>query len=248
MVTRRSILAGIAGTLGTSWLARAEVIGSKFMNTDHLILGCSNLDEGVDYLERLCGYRAALGGSHPGRGTRNALLKLDRQTYLEILAPDPMQDHLTWHHELATLSQPTLVGWAQRAGKLDVLAANYRKRGIEVSGPVPGSRTLPSGETLRWTVVMRVNDRHGILPFFIEWDSASKHPSEEAPGGCLLMSLQKTGQMLEGLPPKPGLSIKQFPEKPVQLRATIAGLLGEFVLATKSVPSEAWVSANSLPR
>jgi Glyoxalase-like domain len=223
---------------------QAEVIGSKNMDTDHLILGCSDLELGIDYIEKLSGYRAAVGGSHPSRGTRNALLKLDRHLYLEILAPDPTQDRLTWHQELVTLGQPRLVGWAQRAGKLDDLAANYRRRGIEVIGPVPGSRMLPNGESLRWTVVMRANDRNGILPFFIEWDSDSRHPSDDAPGGCLLMSLQKTGQLLEGLPRKPGLSIKQSPDKPAQLRATIAGLHGEFVLATKSIPSEAWGSVN----
>ena len=35
---------------------------------DHLGVGCSNLDEGIAYVDRLSGYRAVYGGAHQGRG------------------------------------------------------------------------------------------------------------------------------------------------------------------------------------
>src|SRR5271154_3965473 len=207
---------------------------------DHLIIGARDLDEGIAYLEKLSGYRASYGGSHPGRGTRNALLKLGHHSYLEILAPDPEQPGLVWHKELSTLDEPRLVGWAERVNDISALAAHLRKKGVEVIGPAPGSRTRPNGDILRWTLLLRADDREGILPFFIAWDSTSPHPSDDAPGGCLLVDLHRIGQLLETPPPRPGLHIRQDPSKPVQLRATIAGQLGEFVLATKSVPGEHW--------
>jgi hypothetical protein len=204
---------------------------------DHLIVGARDLDEGIAYLRKLSGYRAAYGGSHPGRGTRNALLKLGPHSYLEILAPDPAQPALLWHKELPELEEPRLVGRAERVNDINSLAARLKKKGVEIIGPTPGSRTRPNGETLRWTLLLRADDHEGILPFYIAWDS-SPHPSDDAPGSCVLVDLHRTGQLVETLSPKPGLHIKKDLSKPVQLRATIAGQFGEFVLTTKSVPTE----------
>jgi Glyoxalase-like domain len=209
---------------------------------DHLIVGARDLDEGIAYLQKLSGYHAEYGGSHPGRGTCNALLKLGHHSYLEILAPDPQQPALLWHKELPLLEEPRLIGWAERVKNLDSFATHLRAKGVELIGPTPGSRTRPDGETLLWQLLLRADDRDGILPFYIEWDSTSSHPSDTAPGGCLLVDLHPTGSLVEGSPPQPGLQLRQNPNKPVQLRATIAGQLGEFVLASKSIPSEFWMS------
>jgi len=235
-----SVLYASGGAVAASFTLQSQEMRSVPPELDHLIVGARDLDEGIAYLERLSGYRASYGGSHPGRGTRNALLKLGDRSYLEILAPDPGQSTLVWHKELRTLDEPRLVGWAERVNDINSLAARLKKQGIEVIGPTPGSRARPNGETLRWTLLLRADDREGILPFYIAWDSTSPHPSDDAPGGCLLVDLHRTGELIETPPPKPGLRVRQDPSKPVQLRATIAGQLGEFVLTTKSVPSEHW--------
>ena len=251
MLSRRSFIrtSGLyasGGALTASLVLRSQETRSVPPELDHLIVGARDLDEGIAYLEKLSGYRAAYGGSHPGRGTRNALLKLGHHSYLEILAPDPEQPALVWHKELPTLDEPRLVGYAERVNDINTLAVHLKKRGVELFGPTPGSRTLPNGDILRWTLLLRADDREGILPFYIAWDSNSPHPSDDAPGGCLLVDLHGTGPLVETPPPRPGLHIKKDPSKPVQLRATIAGQLGEFVLATKSVPSEHW-SPSELP-
>ena len=48
-----------------AWPASAKVPNSL----DHVILGCNDLDAGIDYVYRKTGVRAAPGGVHPGAGT-----------------------------------------------------------------------------------------------------------------------------------------------------------------------------------
>jgi hypothetical protein len=196
MLARRTFLAASSGMLLSSLLGRADLKPLPYpLNLDHIIVGCRDLDEGVAYMEKLSGYRAELGGSHPGRGTRNALLSLDHQSYLEILAPDPAQPRLVWHKEIASLGEPQLIGFALRQKELDKFAQLLRERGVTCVGPTPGSRNRPNGQIYRWQTLSLGDDLYGNLPFFIDWAADSPHPSAEAPGVCVLKQFGPTGPL-----------------------------------------------------
>ena len=164
---------------------------------DHILLGCNDLQRGIDFVEQHTGVRAAFGGVHPGRGTQNALLSLgpsvtrDKGRYLEIIAPDPKQ---TSSNELANmlkkLTEPRLVGWAAHPGDIQVFADDLAKAGITAEGPIPGSRKRPDGSILHWKTLHLKDDADGLLPFFIEWSVDSTHPSADAPSGCQLLRFE----------------------------------------------------------
>src|SRR5215470_3618673 len=139
--SRRAFLAfttGVALTPSLSWAA--EEVPSLL---DHILLGCSDLDRGIAFVEERTGVRAAFGGVHPGRGTQNALLSLGTRRYLEIIAPDPQQSGapvLQEDRDLRKLAEPRLLGWAAHPGDIQALAAKLAEVGIAAEGPTPGSR------------------------------------------------------------------------------------------------------------
>ena len=202
---------------------------------DHILLGCKDLQTGIDFVERRTGVRAAFGGIHPGRGTQNALLSLGDKHYMEIIAPDPEQPDSKNSMALALrrLPEPRLVGWAVHPGPLEVFARKLREAGVAFEGPTLGSRKRPDGRLLQWQTLNLKDDSAGLLPFFIEWSAHSPHPSADAPAGLLLNSFDLATPQPEALAKKATLlalevSIQKGEKQ--QIRATVAGTRGEWNL------------------
>lgn len=166
-------------------------------SVDHLLLGARDLDEGIAWLDARTGVKAQPGGSHPGVGTRNALVSLGGRQYLEIIAPDPAQSAFKFDIDLRGLRAPRLVTWAVSTPDVDAAAAAARRHGLDVSGPRDGSRTRPDGSVLEWrSAGVRASFAEADVdpvPFFIEWASSSHHPSSDAPSGCRLVDVAIAG-------------------------------------------------------
>ena len=147
---------------------------------DHLLLGVSDLDRGIEWLEERTGVRAAPGGIHPGVGTRNALLSLGAGHYLEIIAPDPAQANAPDERKLRELSSPRIVQWAIHTEDIAAAKGMVEAAGIKTVGPQPGSRQRPNGKLLRWQA-LRIEQTTPLAPFFIQWEAGSPHPSSDSP-------------------------------------------------------------------
>jgi hypothetical protein len=166
-------------------------------SVDHLLLGVADLDAGISWFEARTGVRARIGGSHPGMGTRNALVSLGSRQYLEIIAPDPAQSAFNFNIDLRALAAPRLVTWAVFTPDIDAAVAAARRDKLEIFGPRDGSRKRPDGSLLRWrsagVVASLAEADVDPVPFFIQWAADSRHPSTDAPPGCRLAELAIAG-------------------------------------------------------
>ena len=229
-IPRRIFLTLAGGALVSPKLSLGEVDPPIVL--DHILLGCNDLDRGIAFVEEHTGVRAAFGGVHPGRGTRNALLSLGERHYLEIIAPDPQQAGAPDIRNLRQLAEPRLVSWAAHPGDINQFAAHLRSGGIEFEGPTPGSRKRPDGRVLQWKTLNLKNDEQGVLPFFIEWSVGTTHPSTDAPSGCKIerFTISSPNEVeLQGFCSLINLDVHvEHAEKP-QLYARISGLNGHMM-------------------
>ena len=230
--SRRSVLAAVAALALRPRAGNAATVPSSL---DHILLGCNDLDAGVQFVERQLGVRAALGGVHPGRGSRNALLSLGERRYLEIIAPDPQQPRSADVRKLYQIESPRLIGWAAHVDDMDELAKRLTAAGVAFNPPTPGARQRPSGQTLRWRALTLRDDEKGLLPFFIEWSKDSLHPSVDAPPGGRIDRFQLASAQPDGL--RSQLSrlqldadVAKAPQP--ELRATLTGPKGKLSLPT----------------
>ena len=157
---------------------------------DHVVLGISDLEQGVRSFEQASGVRPIAGGEHPGAGTHNALASAGGRAYLEILAPVPDEDlHEGWK-ELADLDQLTPLIWAVGVSNVDLARKTLEEAGFATTIPTAGSRTTKDGATLAWKTSLIQAPAMAVAPFLIEWQEGVEHPAMTAPGGCELTALE----------------------------------------------------------
>ena len=236
-ISRRKFLSLSAAGLATPCLAWVPAHQGSDVPTllDHFILGCNEMERGIDFVEKATAVRAAFGGVHPGRGTQNALLSLGERRYLEIMAPDPKQSVQPQIAKLRGLKEPRIVGWAAHPGNLGQFAAKLREAKLQFEGPRDGSRERPDGKVFHWKTLTLKDDHGGLLPFLIEWSADSIHPSADAPKGSTLRRFEAITPETEDLlhfASLIDLDLYVGVGNEPMLKATIAGPKGELELSS----------------
>jgi len=218
--SRRSFLALTGSALAVPAVALASNLDDADDDDvpvllDHIILGCNDLDRGIEAVEEATGVRPAIGGVHPGRGTRNALLSLGERRYLEIIAPDPAQQKIVHFPQILQMTDPRLIGWAVHPPDITAVAKQLRENQVAFTGPDDGSRKRPDG--------------------FIEWSADSVHPSKDAPARCTLEYfeiLSADPDELSSILKRIGLDLPVQRSDKARLHALISGPKGDAKLST----------------
>ena len=160
---------------------------------DHLVVAGATLAQAIEYVADLTGIAARLGGQHLPMGTHNALVRLDKRTYIELIATDPSlprPPRPRWFDlddpalQLSLGEQPRLIHWAVRTTDIEHLAATTKYD--------PGVVHPMSRGAFRWRITIPDDGKRpgrGLLPTLIQWDVAA-HPADGLPDeGASLVEL-----------------------------------------------------------
>ena len=170
------------------------------LRVDHLVYGVTgSLEAAMDAFRLRTGVAPVRGGRHEGLGTHNALVSLGDGAYFEIICRDPEQPSppRLWMgmESLSEERSAVMLTWAtERVGEMAEAVRAARAQGYDPGDVEAFERSKPDGSTLRWRLAYRHFTRlqqgagSGIVPFLIEWESAS--PAAAAPGGIELVGLR----------------------------------------------------------
>ncbi|KQY60421.1 glycosyltransferase [Aeromicrobium sp. Root495] len=196
------------------------------MHLDHVTFaaGPDGLTAATEQIEKLLGASFLDGGAHPRFGTRNMVLPLKNQQYLEIVE---VLDHPA--AEKAAFGQAVRErtdaggGWLGWCISVDDIEEVERRIGRHA---VPGNRRRPDGFNLEWVQIgtsgMRADPQ---LPYVTKWlIDPSEHPSQQAPADVELVAIDIAGS----------------PQR-------LADWLGESAVNTLEQIEVNWIAPNALP-
>jgi hypothetical protein len=78
------------------------------------------LEEAIAWFEEQAGVRPVVGGKHPTKGTKNALVNLGNKCYLELLAADCENTSFSGNRWMGvdTIETPTMTRWSLKSEHL----------------------------------------------------------------------------------------------------------------------------------
>ena len=164
------------------------------MRVDHVVYAAEH-DGARATAERLAvqlGVEGVDGGVHPRFGTRNVILPLLGDRYLEVVEvlDHPASDKAPFGQVVRARSAAG-GGWLGWVLSVDDISVQEQRFGRE---SVNGNRHRPDGVELRWKQLgVKGLQSDPQLPFFVEWDSEAPHPSGVGPTDCALRSLEIAG-------------------------------------------------------
>jgi hypothetical protein len=165
------------------------------MHLDHVSFaaGPSGLTATTDELGKALGAAFLDGGAHPRFGTRNMILPLKNNQYIEVVEvlDHPAADKAVFGQAVRQRSEAG-GGWLGWVVSVDDIAPVEHRMGRHA---VPGNRRRPDGFNLEWLQIgVRGMAADPQLPFVTSWQiDASEHPSQMAPTELELIALEIAG-------------------------------------------------------
>jgi hypothetical protein len=164
------------------------------MRVDHVVYAAEHdgLHATAERLAKLIGVTPVDGGVHPRFGTRNVILPLAHERYVEVVEvlEHPAADKAPFGQVVRARSEAG-GGWIGWVVCVDDIHEQEERLGRQA---VDGNRHRPDGVELRWKQIgIKGLQADPQLPFFIEWGEGVPHPSGDATTPVTIESLQIAG-------------------------------------------------------
>ena len=164
------------------------------MRVDHVSYAAEadGLTATAERLAKKLGVNPVDGGVHPRFGTRNIILPLAHERYVEVVEvlDHPASDKAPFGQAVRARSEAG-GGWLGWVVCVDDLAESEQRLGLQ---GVVSSRHRPDGVQLKW----RQLGVKGLMadpqvPYFIQWEDKSVHPSVGANTDVTISGLRIAG-------------------------------------------------------
>jgi hypothetical protein len=165
-------------------------------------------------LAKLIGVEPVDGGIHPRFGTRNVILPLADERYVEVVEclDHPASDKAPFGQAVKARSEAGggWMGWCVRVEDIHPVEERLGRPAVE------GNRHRPDGVELRWLQIgVKGLMSDPQLPYYVQWEDGTVHPSAGARTTVTIEGLQIAGDPERvkewlGLPPHKTSSVIDF--------------------------------------
>ncbi len=165
-------------------------IGSRII--DHIVYSVHDLGAAILEFHDLLGVAPVFGGYHTSQGTKNALLHLGGQCYLELLAIDHNNEAFSDERWMGIdlFNHPQISRWVLKSDDLASDSVTLKSYHPQMGHTIEGERTTSDGEELRWGLTMPLpSPEIELIPFVIDWSQSSAHPTDNLDDSCRLMDI-----------------------------------------------------------
>ena len=165
---------------------------------DHIAIGASSLEQGVEFIEQKLGVKIPFSGVHDQMGTHNHLMQIGDGMFLELIAINPAAtpanapqkrwfdlDNPQLQQQLK--HQPKLLTWVARTPDL-------KSETTDLSVDIGDIHHVTRG-ALTWQITIPKNGKlteHGLFPTLIEWQNNQTPAPHMANLGIKLTSFTLT--------------------------------------------------------
>lgn len=151
---------------------------------DHLVYCVHNLGDGINYFIDNYGMHPVIGGRHLNEGTKNAIINLDNQCYLEILAIDEENTKHTQNRWMGIdlLTTPKMTRWAIKSNNLETDKQALIKYNDQLGTVESGLRKRPDHSNLTWKLTKPLSHPEvDVIPFLVDWSASDSYPTDGLP-------------------------------------------------------------------
>ncbi|MGB0932433.1 MAG: VOC family protein [Chitinophagales bacterium] len=199
---------------------------------DHIVYAVKDLEIACNELEELLGVRPVFGGYHRTQGTKNALLNLGNQCYLELLATDESNTEVKpprWMG-IDLIDRPQITRWAIKSSNLEQDSLCLKNHNSDLGKINVGQRKMQDGNLLKWRMILpTAHPKIDILPFMVDWEGSSHHPTDKLLKGCRLVEVKLfhfKGDAEEKILKELGLDLEVKVGEEVMISILVKGLKG----------------------
>lgn len=165
------------------------------MRVDHVSYAAEHdgVQATAERIGKLIGVKPVDGGIHPRFGTRNVILPLAHERYVEVVEclDHPASDKAPFGQAVKARSESGggWLGWVIRVEDIQPFEERLGRNAVD------GNRHRPDGTELRWRQIgVKGLQSDPQLPYFVEWETLDVHPSNGAQAcGVTIETLQIAG-------------------------------------------------------